>query len=403
MREENTAPPPYEDAAMQAVDGAAVLDLLADLVRIDSVNPLLVPGAAGETEIASFVARRIQAMGLDPEIRQAAPNRPNVHARLPGRGAGRTLILNAHMDTVGVDGMTIPPFEPVVRDGRMFGRGTGDTKAGLAAMIEAIAAVQRARVPLRGDVLLAAVADEEYSSLGTEYLAGTERADGCIIAEDTALNLLIAHQGFAWYEIELLGRAAHGKHPELGIDAIAQMGRVLVDLDRLDRDVLDKNVHPLAGKAVFHNGTIVGGAEPGMYPARCALQIEIGCNPGETMAARRAEIEAILTRLAAEDSSFQARLVTHVERTPFAVDPAAAIVRDLGACVAAVTGSDAALIGENAWMDAAITQDAGIPTVVFGPRGGGYHADVEWVEIEQVVSAARILAATIVRFCGVAG
>ncbi|HWE64381.1 MAG TPA: ArgE/DapE family deacylase [Chloroflexota bacterium] len=388
--------------ALQAVDGTAVLSLLADLVHIDSVNPLLVPGAAGEGEIAAFVARRARDLGLDTEIHEAAPGRPNVHARLHGRGGGRTLILNAHMDTVGVGGMRIPPFEPLVRDGRMYGRGTGDTKASLAAMLAAIAAVQRARIPLLGDVLLAAVADEEYGSVGTEYLARMEQADGCIIGEDTALNLMIAHQGFAWYEIETVGRAAHGMRPDVGIDAVAHMGRVLIELDRLDRELLSKNVHPLAGKAVFHNGTIAGGAEPGIYPARCALQIEIGCNPGETMVVRRAEIDAILTRLAAEDPSFSAHVITHVERTPFEVDPAATVVRDLAACVAMVTGRDADLVGENAWMDAALTQDAGIPTVVFGPRGGGYHAEEEWVETEQVVAAARSIAATIVRFCGVA-
>lgn len=386
--------------AAAAVDEAAVLDLLADLVRIDSVNPLLVPGAAGERMIAGFVADRLERAGIATRTTDVAPGRPNVHARLSGLGQGRTLLLNAHMDTVGVAGMSIPPFEPAVRDGRLYGRGSGDTKAGLAAMIVAVETVARLGFDLPGDVLLCAVADEEYSSLGSEYAARTEAADGCIVAEDTGLDLMVAHQGFAWYEIETIGRAAHGMHPALGVDAIAHMGRVLVALDRLDREVLSKNVHPLAGKAVFHNGTIAGGTEPGMYPARCGLQIEIGCNPGETMAARRAEIDAILARLAAEDPAFEARVLTHVERLPFEGDPQAAVVEALSDAVKAVAGTAAALIGENAWMDAALFQSAGIPTVVFGPRGGGYHAEVEWVEVAQVVAATRILASTIVRFCG---
>jgi len=174
---------------------------------------------------------------------------------------------------------------------------------------------------------------------------------------------------------------------------------VLAALDQLDREVLSKNVHPLAGRCVFHNGTIHGGAEPGIYPARCALQIEIGCNPGETIAQRRGEIDTILAQLSAEDSRFQSNVITHIERSPFEGDPDAAVVRTLGQCVQAETGSPYQLIGENAWMDAALLQEAGIPTVVFGPRGGGFHADVEWVEVDQVVSAARILAETIVRFC----
>jgi acetylornithine deacetylase len=382
-----------------AVDQRVVIACLQELVRINSVNPFLVPGAPGEAEMAAAIGRRMEAIGLATRTVEVAPGRPNLLARMPGSGGGKSLILNAHMDTVGVAGMTIPPFEPEIRDGSLFGRGSADTKAGLAAQIVALETVRRAGIPLRGDVILAAVADEEYSSLGSAHLAHTERADGCIIAEDTALRLMVAHQGFAWYEIEVIGRAAHGMFPDQGIDAIAGMGKVLGALDQLDREILSKNVHPLAGRCVFHNGTIHGGAEPGIYPARCALQIEIGCNPGETIGRRRTEIEAILARLAAEDSRFKANLITHIERAPFEGDPESAVVLTLGECVQAETGGPPELIGENAWMDAALIQEAGIPTVVFGPRGGGFHADVEWVEIDQVVSAARILAETIVRFC----
>ncbi|MDB5077412.1 MAG: acetylornithine deacetylase or succinyl-diaminopimelate desuccinylase [Chloroflexi bacterium] len=386
-------------AAAETIDPGVVLALLADLVRINSVNPFLVLGAPGEAEIARFVAQRMERQGLDVRTPDVAPGRPNVIARWRGTGGGRTLILNAHMDTVGVAGMTIPPFEPRIENGSLYGRGSADTKAALAAMISAIEAVQRAGITLRGDVVLAAVADEEYSSLGSEHLARTEKADGCIVGEDTQLNRMVAHQGFAWYEIQTIGRAAHGMHPEQGIDAIAAMGKVLVELDRLDREVLSKNVHPLAGRCVFHNGTIAGGVEPGIYPASCALQIEIGCNPGETMAVRRAEIDAILARLAAEDPQFQSRVITHIERAPFEGDPHAEIVRTLGACVEDITGQESRIVGENAWMDAALIQSAGIPTVVFGPRGGGFHGAVEWVETDQVVASARILADTVARFC----
>lgn len=386
-------------SAADAIDPGAVLLLLAELVRIDSVNPLLVAGAAGEGAMAEALARRLEAGGLAVEVREVAPGRPNVIGRLRGSGGGKALILTAHTDTVGVSGMTIPPFEPRIEGGRLYGRGSGDTKAGLAAMISAIEAVQRSGVPLRGDVVLVAVADEEYSSLGTEDLVGAIHGDGCIVAEDTALDLMIAHQGFAWYEIETLGRAAHGMHPADGRDAIAMMGRVLGELERLDCEVISHDVHPLAGRAVFHNGTISGGTEPGIYPARCALQIEIGCNPGETMAVRRSEIEAILAALREHDPAFKATVTAHVERPPFDGDPDAAVVRDLAASVDAVTGHSARLIGANAWMDAALLQEAGIPTVVFGPRGSGYHADVEWVETEQVIAAARILAEAVTRFC----
>ncbi len=373
--------------------------MLGDLVHIDSINPLLVPGAAGEHAIAAFIAERVAARGLEVEMPEVAPDRPNVIARYRGTGGGRSLILNAHTDTVGVAGMRIPPFALRVENGRLYGRGSADTKASLAAMIAAIEAVQSSGLSLRGDVILAAVADEEYSSLGTEQMARTVQADACIIGEDTALHRLVAHQGFAWYEIETVGRAAHGMHPEQGIDAIAMMGRVLGGLDRLHREVISHDLHPLTGQAVFHNGTIQGGTEPGIYPARCSLQIEIGCNPGSTMALRRREIDALLVELAATDPAFESRVIVHVEREPFDSDPEADIVRALGDCVREVTGRESRIVGANGWMDAALVQAAGIPTVVFGPRGAGFHADVEWVETAQVVEAARVLAETIARFC----
>ncbi len=382
-----------------AVAPDAVLSHLADLVRINSINPLLVAGAPGEAAIAAHVAAWARSRGLEVATPEVAPGRPNAIVRLRGTGGGRTLILNVHMDTVGVDGMTIPPFDPRIDNGRMYGRGSGDTKASLAAMIGAIEALQRSGSNLRGDVVLAGVADEEYSSLGSEHMARTEKADGCIMGESSSLNRLVAHQGFAWYEIQTIGRAAHGMFPDQGIDAISAMGKVLPELDRLDREVWSKNVHPLAGRCVFHNGTIRGGVEPGIYPADCSLQIEIGCNPGETMANRKVELEAVLARLAAQDAKFRARIVTLVEREPFESNPDAAVTTILGQCVREIAGMESPLVGENAWMDAALVEAAGIPTVVFGPAGGGYHGAVEWVDTEQVVLAARVLAETAARFC----
>jgi acetylornithine deacetylase len=372
-----------------------VVELLAALVAIDSVNPSLEKGAGGEARLARFAADWLARAGLSVRLEEALAGRPNLIARLDGRPGGSTLMWNAHLDTVGVHGMD-RPFEPRLEGGRLHGRGAADTKAGLAAMMWAAASLARAR-DFAGSLVLCGVIDEEYLSAGTEATLRELRADGCIVAEDTALRIGTAHQGFGWYEIETRGRAAHGMHPEEGIDAIALMGEVLADLAQFERDVLARDVHPLAGRAVFHTGTIHGGSELGIYPERCVLGIEIGCNPGMAMAERRHQIEALLGARGQENPAFRANLRVVVEREAFAVAPDARIVRSLERAVADA-GRDPAPWGMNAWMDAALVQAAGIPTVVFGPGGHGHHTADEWVEVAQVERAAALYEASARRF-----
>ncbi len=367
-----------------------VTQLLATLVATPSVNPSLEEGASGEAALARLGAEWLERAGLKCELSEVLPGRPNLIARLEGARPGPTLMWNAHLDTVGVHGMA-GPFEPRVEGGRMHGRGSADTKAGLAAMMHAAARLAR-RPDFAGSLVLCGVVDEEYLSAGTEATAGAIAADACVVAEDTALDLLTAHQGFGWYRIETIGRAAHGMHPEIGVDAIAHMGGVLADLARFDREVLAKDVHPLAGRAVFHNSTIEGGSELGIYPERAVLGIEIGCNPGMAMAERRAEIEALLEARRQENPAFRANLRVVVEREPFEVSPDERVVACMEAAIAAA-GRRPALRGENAWMDAALLQAAGIPTVVFGPGGAGHHTAEEWVRLDEVQAAATILEA----------
>lgn len=368
--------------------------LLGSLVAIDSVNPSLEASGAGEAALAAFVADRLQGAGLDCRLSEVLPGRPNAICRLRGSRPGPVLLWNAHLDTVGVHGMGAP-FEPRRADGRLYGRGSADTKAGLAAMMEAAERLA-ARPDFAGTLVLTGVVDEEYMSQGTEATLDI-RADGCVVAEDTALDLVTAHQGFGWYEIETIGRAAHGMHPDVGIDAIARMGRVLEALARFEREVLTADVHPLTGRAVFHNGTIQGGTELGIYPARCLLGIEIGCNPGMRMAERRMELQALLAELGDADKAFGAGLRVVVEREAFEVAPDAAIVRSLEGASRA-HGLLPRHRGMNAWMDAALLAAAGIPTVVFGPGGAGHHTDDEWVELGQVAMAADILETAARRF-----
>lgn len=356
-------------------------DLLRALVAIDSVNPDLVPGGAGEGEIAAFVAGWLRDAGLEVHVQDAAPGRPNVIGVASGSGGGRSLMLNAHLDTVAHHG----PLEPVVRDGRMYGRGTYDMKGGLAAAMLAAAGARDAG--LRGDVLVAAVADEEYASVGARALVEHWRADAAIVTEPTELRVCVAHKGFAWLDVEVRGRAAHGSRPDLGVDAIAKMGRVLVGLEELQAR-LDGTRHPLLGPGSVHASLIEGGQELSSYPERCLLRLERRTLPGETAGAVRAEIEALTAGL---DAEVRPGLV----RDPFEIAQDAPVVAALHR-----HADGAEFMGHAGWMDAAILSAAGIPTVVYGPGGEGAHAAVEWVSLADVDRCADVLLATARALCG---
>jgi acetylornithine deacetylase len=365
--------------------------LLAELVSIDSVNPALVPDGAGEAEIARFVARWAEEAGLAVEIVEPVPGRPSVVATAAGRGGGRSLMLNAHLDTVGVAGMAAP-HEPRVQDGRLYGRGSYDMKGGLAACMLAAAAAGRAGLP--GDVLLAAVSDEEHSSIGVQAVGERFRADACVVTEPTSLQVCVAHKGFAWWRITAHGRAAHGSRPDLGSDAIARMGPVLTGLAELDRG-LEERTHPLVGRASVHASLIDGGQELSSYPERCVLEVERRTLPGETRESVAGELRLLLEGGDAAALEGEITLV----REPFEVAGDEDIVAAVRQQAAGVLGHEPETVGHTAWMDAAFTQAAGIPTVVFGPDGAGAHEVEEWVDLASVETCARVLLATATDFC----
>src|SRR4051812_34970978 len=218
-----------------------ILDLLSTLVAIDSVNPSLVPGGAGEAEIAAFVRDWATAAGLEADVLEGTPGRPSVVVRAPGGGGGRTLLLCGHLDTVTVEGMAAP-HTPRVDGDRLHGRGGYDMKAGVAAAL--IACREAPALGLAGDVLGAAGADEEHASLGIQEVLGRVRADAAIVTEPTELDVVVAHKGFVWSEVEVTGRAAHGSRPHLGVDAILKCGPILTELGSLD-EALGARTHPL--------------------------------------------------------------------------------------------------------------------------------------------------------------
>jgi acetylornithine deacetylase len=349
------------------LSSSSLTELAAELVRIDSVNPELVPGGAGESELAQFVAGWLTAAGLEVEVEEVAPGRPNVVGRARGGGGGSTLLLNAHMDTVGYEGME-SPLEPRVEDGRLYGRGAYDMKGSLAAIM--VAGAEAVRAGLRGDVLVAAVADEEVYSIGAEAAARRYSADAAIVAEPTELRLVVAHKGFVWLEVETRGRAAHGSRPDLGEDAIVGMGRVLTGLGALAQALLDNPSHPRLGSGSVHASLISGGVELSTYPERCVLALERRTVPGETVEIVEGQIREIADG---------AEIRTTFVREPFEVADDEPVVQSV---LRHAGGPEIA--GVPFWADSAVFAAAGIPTVVFGPGGEGAHAEVEWVDLADL-------------------
>ena len=383
---------------MLAIDTGYITRVLQDLVRINSVNPRLDPSAAGEAEIAAYVAEALRALGLEVAVHEPQPGRVSVVARLRGSRAGRSLMFNAHADTVDVGGMEAP-FSGEIRDGRLYGRGAFDMKGGLAAMMGAVKALADAGRPHGGEILLAAVADEEYASLGTEDLVTRYRPDAAIVTEPTALDICLAHKGFAWFEVTTRGRAAHGSRFDLGVDANMHMGRVLAALDALEKDLRARTPHRLVGPPSLHAATLAGGSALSTYAASCRLQIERRTIPGERRDAVAGEIRAILEREAVRDASFAAEFDEMLVREPFEVAEDAAIVRALTDASTAVLGRRPAYVGQTPWMDAALLAGAGAETVVMGATGAGAHAMEEWVDLASVHQLAACLAEAAVRYC----
>ena len=372
-------------------------ELVAELVAIDSVNPKLVPGGAGELEIARFIAAWLEEAGVKAHVETVAPGRANVIGVARGTGGGRTLLLNGHTDTVGHDGYE-RPLEPLVEGDRLYGRGSVDMKGGVAAALWACA--EAAKLELAGDVVVTAVCDEEFASIGTQAVAAQLRADAAIVTEPTALELCVAHKGFAWLEVEIAGRAAHGSQPQLGIDAIAKAGRVLTGIEDLGRRLAAEPGHALLGPGSVHASLIEGGQELSSYPERCLVQLERRTVPGESADVVEAQVRELVEQAAAADPELPRR---------GAHDARAAALRDrhrrrdrarrerpgASGCSAGLR----AVIGWAAWMDSAILDQAGIPTVVFGPGGEGAHAVVEWVDLASVERCAEVLVAAAQEFC----
>ena len=358
--------------------------LLRELVAIDSVNPSLVPGGAGEHAIAHHLAARLTRQGFDVELVSVGPGRVNLTAIADGRAAGPTRLLCGHTDTVGVEGMEAP-FDPVIRDGCLHGRGAQDMKGGLAAMICAAEAWLAGGRHGAGRVVLAAVADEEYASLGAEALLAGLCADAAVVPEPTDLAIGVAHKGFSCAELTVFGRAAHGSRPRDGQDAILRMGRLLVRLEALDARLQAATPHPWLGTGSLHASAIVGGGSLSTYPDRCTLQMERRTLPGEPDDVAVQELRQLLDDLRKDGSGLAAEVRPLIARPAYALDTDAPTVRELRAALSRA-GQVPAVTGVSFWTDAAILGAGGVPAVLYGPAGAGLHAPNEHVVLASVAA-----------------
>lgn len=375
----------------------STIRLLRDLVRIDSVNPSLVPGGAGEGEIAEAIAAEMRSIGMDVEVEDAAPGRPNVVGVLEGRQPGRSLMFCGHSDTVGVEGMDAP-FDAVERDGRLYGRGAQDMKGGMAAMIGAARALVSSGGLKAGRLIVAAVVDEEYGSVGAEALVKKWHADAAVVTEPTDLVVSVGHKGFSWVEVITEGRAAHGSRPRDGRDAILRMGRVLARLEALDLKLQSHTPHPVLGTGSLHGSLISGGRELSTYPDQCLMQMERRTIAGEKMEVALDEVLEILEEVRREDPEFKASARFMFGRPPYETPAGHELPQALEAALK-TTGREAAQAGMSFWTDAAILGHAGIPSVIFGPGGDGLHGLEEYVRVDEVLDCRDALSELARKFC----
>ncbi len=390
----------------------AVVDLTRQLVAFDSVNPGLVPGAAGEGPVAQFVADRLSGSGFEVQLVPAPsdPGRISVIAvRTSGR-PGRTVMLNGHLDTVGVDGMA-EPFAARIDGDRMLGRGTSDMKGGVAGLV--IAAEQLAAAGAPGRLVLALVADEEDASLGAAAViqafsdlsdisgAGGMRPDVCLVAEPTWLSLAVAHRGYAVVKVGLRGRAAHSSQPEHGVNALAALGALLVAVAERDRGLRQAPPHPLLAHGSLMATVARGGSAPFMIAAQAEALIERRTLPGEDAAAALSEVRALVDTVAAGVPGLGSTVELVLARDAWQADargPAAELMDLLEAELPAAQAAPPARTGAPYWMESALWQASGIPAVVCGPAGGGLHAADEWVDLAQLRRYPVAVAGAVGRF-----
>jgi len=369
-----------------SIDRNYVIQTLSDLVRINSVNPSLSPDGKGEAEIGAYVADTLNALGLTVTTQEIEPGRINVIGVLKGSGQGPSLLLNAHTDTVNVEGMSIDPFGAEIKDGRLYGRGACDTKGSVAAMFRALENVARRRQrPSETEIVFVGLMDEECNQTGSRAFAKLRmKADLALVGEPTRCKVVTAHKGDLWLRLTATGKAAHGARPELGRNAVHALAKCIDAIETDYAALLRKRRHPLLGHATINTGTIRGGSQPNIVPDHCQADLDRRTLPGETFAKIRRELLGVLSR-----RGLNARLIDVKGYTCPALetDPGLPWVSDFMR-----SARQKKPLGVDYYCDAANLDAAGIPTVVWGPGDiAQAHTADEWIALEQLERGTGML------------
>jgi acetylornithine deacetylase/succinyl-diaminopimelate desuccinylase family protein len=364
--------------------------LLRELIALPSVNPSFLPpedSRGGEHRVADFLLAVAARTGLDVETQPVFPGRSNVLARLrpPGKVRQR-IVLAPHMDTVGDFSMSPELFQPKTRNGRLYGRGACDTKGCIAAMLTALTIIaESGKRPAQTEIAFVGLVDEEHGQFGSRALAGSGfKADLAIVGEPTQLKLVTAHKGDLWLNLETRGKSAHGARPELGRNAVHAMAQIVDVLERDYARQLRKKKHPLLGHPTINVGSIAGGTQPNIVPARCEISIDRRTLPGENEASVRREIQALL-----QGRGLTARIANTKAAPclPLETSSELPLVRQFMKTLRQRTA-----LGVDFFCDAAILARGGIPSVVFGPGDiAQAHTADEWISLDSLERGTRLL------------
>ena len=365
--------------------------LLRDLVSRPSVNPMgrdLNGQGIYEHQLTAYVEEFFRSLGVSYERQAIAPQRDNIVARWDSAGASRTLLLEAHQDTVPADNMTIDPFGAKIEAGRLYGRGACDIKGGMAAMLAMFSRLVREKPNGAMNVILACTVDEEHTFLGVQRLVQYGlQADLAVVAEPTQLQIVNAHKGIVRWHLETSGRSCHSSTPEKGINAIYQMAGILVAIEQFADWLQKSRVDPLLGPPTLSVGRIEGGTSVNTVPDRCRIEIDRRLIPGENPLEAPGQLVAKLRATLSAGVKF-----SYSMHAP-ALSPAGSedLVAQLASAIDAVRGSHQ-VTAVPYCTDASTIAAAGIPAVVFGPGDiAKAHTCDEWVPLDEVEQASEIL------------
>lgn len=373
-----------------------MITVLNDIVSIGSVNPDIEKGR-GEIDVGNYIAEYCEKAGLEVETQDVADGRFNVIATLKGAQSGKTLMLNGHMDTVGVRNMSIDPFKPFIEDNRLHGRGASDMKGSIAAMLVASKTLSESSAPIRGNLVVSAIVGEEYDNAGTKKMLSDPKfariADAVIVGEPTSLNLAITHKGFALTEFTVSGRASHGSVPEAGIDAIEKTARIVLAIESLKGEYAAEK-HELLGPPKIHTSIIQGGREWSVIPDQCTLRVEARTIPKHEAGEVLRDLNKILDKLASEDPDLKASVKLLYAGKSLETSERDPLVLGLKSAFRSVKGRNPELVGMPYYTEASLFAEAlGVPACLMGAGDiRQAHAADEYVSVNEVHELALIYA-----------